>query len=143
MAKLKNHLIDLLFSCQKDIPQGPHPEIENVKYVYSTTPTNSPLRWLFVSWFTWPVNRTMARIEISSDTLSTVPEFTIDLACNAMYKLHDMGGKNPFEMSALSRKLIYHEDVPGDQDYSDNDNNIAPNSEEAHESDMEESSFSY
>ena len=35
------------------------------------------------------------------------------------------------ELCKLERKSIYHEDVPGDQDFSDDKNNVSPNSKEA------------
>lgn len=137
MAKLKNHLIDLLFSCQKCFPEAPHPEIENVKYVYDTTPTNSPLRRLMIGWFTWPVNRTISRIEVSPYTLSTVPEFAIDVACNAIHSLNSSGEKSPFDLSELEREINFHEEVPRDLEHSDDEDNITINSEAAHESGVE------
>lgn len=137
MTKLKNHLIGLLFTYQRHFPGAPPPDIENVRYVYSTTPTKSPMRRFLVAWYTWSLNETMWELDTSLEILSIVPEFAGDLAYSAVKRLNCSGEKNPFEMCEWERRLIYYEDVSGNQERSDDEDNMTIDSKAASHSDVQ------
>ena len=78
MVNLKNYLIGHLIRRAKYGRTVPPTDV--VKYVYSTTPSNSPLRKLFIALYIWYMDKELWASMVSSASLSEVPDFAADLA---------------------------------------------------------------
>ena len=78
MVNLKNYLICHLF---RKAQRGPIiPAMDIVKYVYSTTPSSSPLRKLFVELYLAYMRKNYWRSKDYSAELREVPDFAVDFA---------------------------------------------------------------
>ena len=78
MVNLKNYLVGRLIS--RATYGWTIPPMDVVKYVYSTTPSNSPLRKLFVALYVWYMNKEFWASMVSSASLREVPDFAVDFA---------------------------------------------------------------
>ena len=78
MVNLKNYLVGHLV--RRARYGRTIPPIDVVKYVYSTTPLNSPLRKLFIALYIWYMDKELWASMVSSASLSEVPDFAADLA---------------------------------------------------------------
>ena len=78
MVNLKNHIVGRIMRTAKNERIIPHLDV--VKYVYSTTPSNSPLRRLFVALYIWHVDKKYWASRVTSASLSEIPDFAADLA---------------------------------------------------------------
>ena len=117
ILKLKNDLIDLLFRFRRADSIPKPPSSNTVSYFYSTTPPKSPLRKIFVAWYTWHVNQAWYGHSSTPDILSEMPDFAADLACSMALKNGGLPKSSPLD----SKSYIYHEVSPQDRTTSDND----------------------
>ena len=105
---LKNALVDLVFHLKKADPKPKPPASAVLTYVYSTTPTNSPLRRLLVAWYTWHVDVTWYDTEDSLTTLYEIPEFAAELACSNGRRMNGITKSSPLH----GKSKFYHEGFP-------------------------------
>lgn len=94
IVNLKNHFIYTLF--KRAIHEQIIPKMDSVKYVYSTTPSNSPLRKLFVGLYIWYMDKELWASMVSSASLREVPDFAVDMAIalGNDYLGHDLSSSN-------------------------------------------------